>query len=81
MENLPTWVTIIGITLIVLFGLIYASRESFSSSGLTMSNEDCHKLTNVYMNPDNEKYVCGHKRRETIDSKFGNYYTVNGILI
>ncbi len=46
-----------------------------------MSNEDCHKLTNVYMNPDNEKYVCGHKRRETIDSKFGNYYTVNGILI
>lgn len=82
MENLPTWFTIIGITIIVLFAILYVTKETFSASGLTISDVDCHKLASVYMsNPANEEHVCGHKRRETIDSKFGNYYTVNGMLI
>jgi len=88
MEN--PWVMIIGITVLVLLGLFITSKETFSSSGLTISNADCHKLSDIYVNPHEmdpmtranyEERICDHKRRDTVDYKFGNYYTVNGMLI
>jgi hypothetical protein len=84
------WVVIISIAVLVFIGLIVTSRESFSQSGLTIDDDYCHKLSSVYVDPKNndpvarknyDDRICGKQRRYTIDDRFGNYFTMNGMLI
>lgn len=86
MENLPMYILI----LLLLAFFLMTVKESFSSSGMTISDEYCHKLANVYYKPtDNnpscrDKYnekICGHSRRNNIDFRTGNYFTENGVLV
>ncbi len=61
-------------------------KEGFSSSGLTMSNEECDKLANVYYKPgesgfDCKRRICAKNRRNSVDFVTGNYFTENGVLV
>ena len=87
MRNLPLCILI---ALFIAIGLMMTLRENFSTSGLTISDDYCSKLTNIYLDPHNndQQYrhafsekVCGNKRRHMIYPKTGNYYTENGVLI
>jgi|LakMenEpi03Aug12_release.lakeMendotaPanAssembly.Ray.scaffolds.fasta_scaffold242467_3 hypothetical protein len=78
------------VLLLIIIGLFLTTRENFSSSGLTISNDYCTKISNVYFDPKStdkvyrdayEEKICGHVRRKTIDPKTGNYYTENSILV
>ena len=86
----PSILPYVILSLVVIAGIFYSVREGFSSSGLTISDEYCTKLADVYVdagnrNPDfredYKKRVCGHNRRNTIDHITGNYFTENGVLI
>lgn len=87
MRNLP--IIIILVLLVVLY-LVVPARESFSQSGLSLSDADCMKLAEVYYRPtvhdpacrsNYNQRICGPQRRSTIDFRTGNYFTENGHLI
>ena len=87
MQNLPLCILII-VLIFVGFGLAF--RENFSSSGLTISNDYCNNLADVYYRPTDtnetnrlryREQICGQQRRHTIDRETGNYFTEGGILI
>jgi len=87
MKNLPI---IIIVLLVIALGLILRVRETFSTSGLTISDRYCTKLADVYHKPmlvdeemrdDYKNRICGPSRRVMIDNQTGNYYTQNGILV
>jgi len=80
------WVIIVIVLVLLFWG---AAREPFAESGLTMSDEYCHKLMDIYYDPrhtniENEEYrsrLCGRIRRYVIDPPTGNYYSRNGVFI
>lgn len=87
MKNLPICLLILALIAIFLFMSV---RESFSSSGLSMSDDYCTKIADVYYKPtdnnpehrcDYKKRICGKLRRNQIDPETGNYYTENGVLV
>ena len=87
MKNLPICVLI---ALLVVLGLVMTLRENFSTSGMTISDDYCAKLADVYFDPKNanqeyrnmyDKKICGDIRRKTIDPRTGNYFTENGVLV
>lgn len=87
MENLPLYSLII---LLVVFVFLMSAKEHFSSSGMTISDDYCNKIADIYLDPMNKDFafrndyknrLCGNIRRHMVDHKLGNYYTVNGILI
>lgn len=87
MKNLPI---IIMVLLIFVLWIIYSVKETFSISGMAISDDYCTKLSDVYHKPilvdeemrdDYKNRICGPGRRETIDSQTGNYYTQNGMLV
>jgi len=85
----------IVVTSLVVFLLIYfvASRvapESFSTSGLALSDKDCVKLAEVYYKPSSKDphcrsfykdRICGKTRRGIMENRRGNYFTDHGVLI
>jgi hypothetical protein len=84
---IPILITLLIIVIIVLCA---PRNELFSASGLSLSDEDCRKLVDVYYKPtenspecrDNYMMrICGKQRRSTIDPRTGNYYTQYGVLI
>ena len=87
MKNLPICVLIV---LLVILGLAMTFKENFSTSGMTISDDYCTKLADVYFDPQNtnqeyrNKYnekICGNARRNTIYPRTGNYFTENGVLV
>jgi len=72
---------------LILIGTIFfiSIKESFSSSGLSMSNEYCNKLVDIYYNPMHRKKannkICDCCRKYMIDYETGNYFTENNYLI
>lgn len=86
-ENLPI---LIIIALFVVLYFIMSKRETFSSSGLAVSDRYCQQLADVYYMPretsadcrhNYRKRICGHPRRNTVDFNTGNYFTENGQLV
>ena len=86
-ENLPICLLVFALMALCIF---FTFRESFSTSGMTISDDYCGRLTDIYYDPANRdpkcrhnarNRICGHERRNTIDYKTGNYYTENGVLI
>lgn len=76
---------IIAIVVAVVIYLIYTKmmKEKFSSSGMSLSDEECKKLAEVYNRPDiegqtcrdnYEKRICGKDRKGMIDRETGNYH-------
>jgi hypothetical protein len=87
MKNLPI---LIVIALFLSMWFVATQIEMFSSSGLSMSNRYCNRLTDIYFRPDvadaelresAHNRICGCGRRNSIDREVGNYYTVDGVLI
>lgn len=81
---MPEYFQIIVIVILACLFFILFTRESFSSSGLTISDEYCNKLVDVYVDPVTDTIrnkICGHQRRTTVDPMHGNYFTMNGMLI
>lgn len=80
------WVLLIIVLVLVFWGV---NREPFAESGLTISDEYCHKLMDIYYNPrytgigdeDYRSRLCGRLRRYVIDPPTGNYYAQNGVYI
>ena len=81
---------LIVLLIIVIIVLCAPRNELFSASGLSLSDEDCRKLVDVYYKPNEHlpecrnnymKRICGKQRRNTIDPRTGNYYTQYGVLI
>lgn len=90
MEKSSMCFVIIGIAILILLGLFAVTRETFSTSGLAISDDYCRKLNDVYVDPQNKNpafrknaamRICGQQRRHMVDDKFGNYFTMNGMLI
>lgn len=86
MEN---WVLILIIVLVFAI-FIAPKQETFSDSGLAISNRYCQKLTDVYYKPRVNKQkcrfnyrrrICGQQRRNTIDPRTGNYVMDYGVLV
>lgn len=82
-------IAIIILLVLAMFFMV-PMNESFSHSGLTMSDDYCRKLAYVYNRPhikdlecrrDFSDRICGGIRRRTIDSRTGNYFTENGVLV
>lgn len=87
MKNLPICILIV---LLIALGLMLTVRENFSTSGMTISDDYCTKLADIYFDPQNTnaayrnyygEQICGDVRRNTIDPRTGNYYAENGVLI
>lgn len=87
MSNLLLFSVII---LIVFLCMLLTMNEKFSSSGLTISDDYCRKMADVYYKPKDmslknrdlyNKLICDDVRRELIEDKTGNYFTVNGVLV
>ncbi|QKF93678.1 hypothetical protein QKU48_gp0220 [Fadolivirus algeromassiliense] len=87
MKNLPICLLI---TIVAVLFLFMAVRENFSVSGMTISDDYCTKIADVYYKPKDNNgecrsnyraRICGRQRREGIDPRTGNYYTENGVLI
>lgn len=87
MQNLPLCILIVAL---IFIGFVLATKEHFSSSGLTLSNDYCNNLADVYYNPTDvneerrrlyRERICGSQRRNTIDMTTGNYFTQDGVLI
>lgn len=82
--HIPIIIILILIILLLLYASNQRSKELFSSSGLSLSNQDCEKLVYSYIlnkNKNTIKNICGINRRKNIDNKHGNYYMVNGMLL
>ncbi len=86
-NNVPMFVLVV---LLVLMYLCAPRAESFSDSGLAISDRYCEMLANAYYRPeiddatcrsDYVRKVCGYDRRNTIEDRRGNYYTEGGVLI
>lgn len=86
MQNLLLLVFIIAIVLI----FFATKKESFSDSGLAISDRYCQKLADVYYKPENDcpncrntytENICGHKRRHTVTERNGNYFYDYGVLV
>jgi hypothetical protein len=83
-------IVLVILLVLVVIALCASRAEGFSKSGMSLSDNDCRELAEVYYKPwennpkcrDNYKQrICGHQRRDTIDVNTGNYFTNNGILI
>ena len=86
LKSVNTWTWIIIIIVVVLL-LSWMSREPFSQSGMTLSDDYCRNLAYAdYDNPNRDQVnymdrICGKLRRHVIDPETGNYLTYNGKLI
>jgi len=87
MKNLPI---LILVALFVILCFLAPRSESFSDSGLAISNDYCRQLTDVYYRPgvndpkcrkNYRKRICGKQRRSSIDPWTGNYFTYYGQLL
>lgn len=86
MKNLPMCLLVALVALLFLYASV---KENFSVSGMTISDDYCAKISDVYYNPSgglgcqdsNRARICGRQRREGIDPRTGNYYVENGVLI
>ena len=87
MKNLPI---IITVAILILLAICMPDREKFSMSGLSISDRECSKLTDVYYHPQNNdpkcrseylKRFCGKGRRQTIEPRMGNYFMDYGVLV
>lgn len=87
MKNLA----ILIIIAVVILMILYRRRsEKFSTSGLSISDLECMKWTDVYVDPRNNdptnrsdyrRRVCGMQRRQTVEPKTGNYWMEYGVLV
>jgi len=80
----------VAVTIFMFFIFHQNKSENFSVSGLSISDDECHKLSSIYYKPcmndpdcrlNGTKRICGRCRRNLIDYRTGNYYTNNGELI
>jgi hypothetical protein len=87
MKNLAILILIGVVILMILFR---SRSEKFSTSGLSLSDLECLKYTDIYIDPKNNnqearddyrRRVCGKQRRQTVDSRTGNYWMENGTLV
>lgn len=86
MQNLLLLFLIIMIVVI----LFSTKNEKFSDSGLAISDRYCQKLADVYYEPQVDcpecrskftENICGHKRRNTVTDRNGNYFFDYGVLV
>jgi hypothetical protein len=80
--------TLIIIAIIAIYGLsLYRhDKETFSNSGLNMSDRRCVEMTSWYNPSDNnhvnredyKKRICYPIRRQIIDENTGNYFASHG---
>lgn len=64
---------------------INIDKENFSRSGLSISDDYCHRLSSIYQDsniqdPNFTKKLCDYDRRTNIYPTTGNYYSYYGSL-
>ena len=86
------YITIIYILIAIILVVYFMSPmlEKFSLSGLSISDEHCDKLADIYYKPCvsnpvcrdvGKKKICSYDRRHNINWDTGNYYTDYGMLV
>jgi hypothetical protein len=81
---------IILVVLLIALYFLLRTPETFSQSGLNMSDRYCTRLVDTYRHPtvtdaeERLRYhneVCGKSRRNTVTDTTGNYFTHYGMLV